>query len=482
MVVGASGLVLLLQRDGAETELAMAPAAVGLIGLIALGARRPGPVLLVLLGFVPLQVALLAGLYSAGTPEGIVRGLGFLKEACVAALLLAALRMQVRGSPQRGTRLWALSFVVLATAFLLASFLVSGVLDDIPVAARALGWRTECLGLIALLALSRIDLHVAWRRRALSVVVVTGVVMGAGAIWNGLLPVSFDAFSRSVLHVRRFQADVLGAGSGSGSILVPTSEGGVLAYRAGSFLYNPLTCSFYLLLPFGVLAARLASRTRPRDLAAFVVVSAGLLMTGTRSSILAALVAGAVLLLGVRRAAAGARVAAVAAVLLILIGGSLGSSFRARLSAASSGQDYSSQQHAALTRQALRDVVENPLGRGLGTSPGIGARFDVSTRVTAENAYLQVAVETGAFGVALFGATLATAIAAGWRRRDQPVGGAVLVSGVALAVSGLFLHTWEDFSVSLSYWSLVGLMLAVDDPHVAERSSAKWRSTESCQV
>jgi hypothetical protein len=454
-VLLAAALSTLLTRSLGSTGAELYLSLLLLVGVILVGSRYPGPVLVGVVVLVPLQVALLAGLYGLGVPGSLIRALGLLKEAAVAALILAAL-----GGPRRdrGSRLEsvATAYIALAGLFVVLPALVGGVLYDIPLQARIVGWRTACLGLVLLLAVRRLELPDRWRRWVIGAVVVTGAVMGFGALWNGLLPHSFDAFSVRWLHVRQYQIDILGSRSSSQSVLVPATGSLGTDFRAGSFLYDPLNASFYLLIPFGLLAARFSSRAQPAGLLAFGLVSAGILLSGTRSSVLAALVATLVLVLRSGGAAQAARTAVVLVVLAVLVAGGLGATFRERLGTSSRGDTYSTQQHHVLSTKALEDVIRNPLGRGLGTAPGVGKRFAVQGRVTSENFYLQVGIETGVMGILLFASALALSLVAGWHSRSV-VGMGVLVAGVALGISGLFLHTWEDLSVSLTYWAIVAV-------------------------
>ena len=432
-----------------------------LLGLLVFaGARRPLLMVCVLAVFVPLQTAILAFLYAIGVPGGAVRGLGFVKEAAVAALVLAAIQHSVR-SERRVVVGIAATYLTLVAGFLVLPAVAPGVLYDFPLGVRLLAGRSECLGIVALVALCHLRLPADALRRVGTCVVVTGVILGAGAIWQIIPGSGFDQFGETFLHITAFRRDVLGADDALGrSLTLTTVQSGAITIRAGSFLYEPLTLAFYLIIPFALLCARLTLRYRFTDIVGLAVVASGLLATSTRSSAVAAAVA-AVAVVALSQGAARARATAALAALGALVGGSVGASLLRRLAEAQGGQDASTLEHKRLTQLAYQAFLDNPLGRGLGASPGSGIRQRANGALTAENAYLAVGLETGLLGLALFvGLLLASMLAVGRGARDDAWRRGLVAAGIGLTVSGFFLHTWSPFAVSLTYWPIVGVALA----------------------
>jgi hypothetical protein len=474
VIAGALSFQALGMRQGAEAGVLVAGTALAVMG-IGLGSRIPGVMIGLLLMLVPLQTPVLAGLYRLGAPQPVVRGLGFTKEVAIASLVVAAIASHGRG---RRSTTWflALAYVVLVSAFVVGPMLAPGVLEEFPLGVRLLAWRSECLGVVALLALAALRLPPRTLSRCADMVVLAGLVLGCGAIWEMTSPETFDTFGQNVLRVPSFRQDILGADPSLGNALIHyTSQAGGRSLRAGSFLYDPLNLGFYLLIPFAILCARLADKARARDGLSVLIVSGALLGTATRSTAVAAVAAAlAVVLLarGMARARAATAIAALAVPVVWTVGGAL----LRRVSDAQVGRDVSAQEHLARSGAALKAVLSNPLGHGLGVSPGAGITRPVQGALIAENAYLAVGLATGVLGMLLFTGLLITSIGRVARARPGSVASQGLAAaGVGLAVSGLFLHTWLPFAVSLTYWPLVGIALG-------QQESLRQRESELIDV
>lgn len=446
---------------------------IGLVPLLALVlgvllvvglARRPGPVVCALVTLLPLQTALLSLLFRLGAPLPAVKGLGMLKEAAVASLCLAAVPVLTR------TRLRALDVLLagllaLCTLYLLLPVVLPGLLADVPFVVRLYAWRGNGLCLLAFLALRGVDVPEAWRRRAQTGAVVAGVVVAAGALVEVADNALWNTFLSGGLGVDAYRASVLDVGTGAGEDLLTRGLiGGEAVVRAGSVLLSPLTLAFYLLVPIGLVAARLVRRgITPLPTAALGVLAAGLLATLTRSAVAGALLGGCVLLL-----ACGARgrvrgLVAVVALAAVLAQTGAASLLSGRVEEARSGVDVSASGHEDRVREAAHALRDRPLGLGLGTAAGVGDRFDTSGRLTTENAYLQVGLELGLVAMVVFVAAFGALLRELWRERDHP-SRSVLVPGVlfatvALCLTGMFLHVWQDFTVSISFWVLAALAL-----------------------
>jgi hypothetical protein len=103
------------------------------------------------------------------------------------------------------------------------------------------------------------------------------------------------------------------------------------------------------------------------------------------------------------------------------------------------------------------------MGRGLGTQPGVGDRFRVQTGLTSENAYLQVGNELGILTMMVFIAMVLMTI----RRLKHATAldpsssltSAVRSAAIGYAIGGLFLHVWIYLPVSITLWSLAGVVI-----------------------
>lgn len=106
----------------------------------------------------------------------------------------------------------------------------------------------------------------------------------------------------------------------------------------------------------------------------------------------------------------------------------------------------------------VKDVVQHPLGQGLGSAGPASARGP-SPKI-AENYYIQVAQEVGIFGLVLY---LAITAGVGYRlfeRRDELLAQVLFASLVGVTVINLMSHAWMDDTLSLMWWGLAGVALA----------------------
>ena len=443
----------------------------GVVAVLVAVVRRPLAGLVALLVFLPLQQVLLAALLAYGMPLAVVRQLGGLKELLVLGLLLAAVRAsrgQLRLDLLDGL---ALAYVALVTAYLLLPVVAPGVLFDVPFQPRLLSWRTNLLFVLALLACRH--LHLRPRDLAVLVRVVLGLaaLLAACALLEFALPAVWSRFLVDVVDVPGFQAQVFDVAGTTRDALSRGDVGGTDVVRSGSLLLSALTLGFALVPALGLALERLGeARLQSSALVLSALVALGIAVTLTRSALIAAAVtAYASLRYGVLRSRPGrlrlGLVLLVAAVLTLPVAGTTAAG--QRLAGTFSG-DASTTDHVESLRAGMQGLVDAPLGRGLGTAPGIGDRFDVTGRLTSENAYLQVGTEVGVVAMVLF-AVLLGALVLALRRRALAGGpgagtaSALAAAGLGLAVGGMFLHVWLDFTTAVTFWALAGAALGVRD-------------------
>jgi O-antigen ligase len=196
------------------------------------------------------------------------------------------------------------------------------------------------------------------------------------------------------------------------------------------------------------------------------VVAPALLLTNVRSALIAALV---IAFLAVRprpgrTAANRARIGLILAMgAVLLIPAAAASNLSQRSSEAADTTSESTGNHIDSLRAAVDSLSSDPMGRGLGTQPGVGDRFRVQTKLTSEDAYLQVGNELGIVAMILFIAmvllTLRRLKDATARAPSSPLTSAVRSAAVGYAIGGLFLHVWIYLPVSITLWSLAGVVL-----------------------
>ncbi len=124
------------------------------------------------------------------------------------------------------------------------------------------------------------------------------------------------------------------------------------------------------------------------------------------------------------------------------------------------GNDVNSNDgHADSLVDGTRRMIMQPLGAGVG-STGSASMHGEKTLII-ENQYLFVAHENGWIGLALFLMITYYTLVGLWKRRAAWLALAVFASGVGIAIAGLFLPVWVDDTVSIIWWGLAAIALAV---------------------
>lgn len=125
----------------------------------------------------------------------------------------------------------------------------------------------------------------------------------------------------------------------------------------------------------------------------------------------------------------------------------------------SKSSQSSNESRLRAQQVATRQVVNEPLGRGVGTAGPASVRNDQPARI-AENYYLQIAQETGWLGITVLLAIfcmVATRLMRLWKDDRAKV---LLASFVGLAVVNLLSHAWMDDTISLLWWGLAAIVLS----------------------
>lgn len=124
------------------------------------------------------------------------------------------------------------------------------------------------------------------------------------------------------------------------------------------------------------------------------------------------------------------------------------------------GNDINSNDgHAESLLDGAQRMVRQPLGAGVGSTGSASLLTDKP--VIIENQYLFVAHETGWLGLGLFLLINYIVLEQLWRRRKHWLAFGVFASGVGLALAGLFLPVWADDTVSIIWWGLAAIALAI---------------------
>ncbi len=117
----------------------------------------------------------------------------------------------------------------------------------------------------------------------------------------------------------------------------------------------------------------------------------------------------------------------------------------------------SDTQHQSSLANAIKHVVQHPLGTGTG-SANLASTYGSKPNIV-ENYYLQIATELGILGLLVFMAILALVAKKLWQHRFDDITAALFASFIGLAAVNLLLPAWGDETVSMLWWGMAGIVL-----------------------
>lgn len=451
-------------------------------------ARRPGLALRLLVIILPFQLVITSVLYGVGVSGPLVRMAGLWKEGAAASILVAAVVAARRVKPRLDLLDGlALAYVALGTAYMVIPELLIGqaIGTSLSLDVRFIGWRTMVLPVLLLVAVRHARLPGEELGRILRAAIRVGIALGAIAVFEFVASSTWNRFMVDTIGVNRFRVEVLevplsSINFGMDGILTYGEVAGREFVRVGGPMVSYLQLSFGLLIAGGLLFERAI-----RGLRSFwatigiALVGTGLLLTQTRSSI----VGGVLLAATVLRPGAGrsetSRVrytilagAAFALVIPLVLGSGLSDRF-------TSGDSSSDSNHDKSFDAAFEVVRENPMGRGLATGAPAGAT-NVPEAIVAENHFLDVGIQLGWLGMALFVAVLLALIRTLYRvanTSQDPTAQLGLLgmrnAVIAMLVPSWFLHPLNNNEVSWILFALAGAALGsavAGPPHDSLRS------------
>lgn len=132
----------------------------------------------------------------------------------------------------------------------------------------------------------------------------------------------------------------------------------------------------------------------------------------------------------------------------------------------------SNEQRAGAIQSGLNDVAHEPFGRGPGSAGPASLRNDQPERI-AENYYLQIGQEIGWVGLLLFLAINVQIAILLWRRRSAVLARTLIASLAGITLVNLVSHAWTDETLSLLWWGLAGICLALVIPHNLSNQSRR---------
>ena len=444
-------LALLLLSTNSSSAVLGATALIVAIGLTARPKTSTAIVLLVvLLPFNDLTSSRLSG------PSSIIYG--SLKDILVLVLLVALI---FNPEAQRRTPRW---LVPLLTVLLLS--VIGAALGTASHSVAVYGLRNDYEPLLLLLVvpvlvrgpeveyLLRITLAVLEVATALAAYTwLLGVPYlaeaGVGRDDAGNFPVTF--FSTGAMRPRAF-----------GSFAGP----------------NELAMACLVALVITWLLASLPPRTR---LLLMVMPGVALLLSGSRSGLLGALVAGTLVLLRTVSRSRRAEAARVLPYVILVVGVLAFAFFIVRLlPGVGSSDDTSTAGHVASLKQSLGPLLSHPIGYGVGTVGPRAAKLSTSA-IEVESFLLVIALEAGWVPVLAYLSILFGVIRTGVRHSSRSVGrsGSLAFISVAVvagsAINQAVLPTLQTSSLAMILWLVVGLSISASLDDVGVRTPLQPR-------
>ncbi len=120
----------------------------------------------------------------------------------------------------------------------------------------------------------------------------------------------------------------------------------------------------------------------------------------------------------------------------------------------------SNEARSTALKNGLHDVVQEPLGEGLGTAGPASAHNGGQPARIAENYFLQIGQEAGWLGMGLFVAINGWIAVYLWRLRKAPLARVLLASLIGLTAVNFLSHAWTDETIAILWWTLAGVALA----------------------
>jgi hypothetical protein len=481
-VLAPGWLVAASQRTGLLNPIQLIGLVVG-VGLIAGFAIRPDLAVRALVWFLPVQLVVLSLLFRVVRNGGTIRMAVLWRDAAVAGIAVAVvLARRHRPRPLDGLDRLCLAYAALSAAYFLAPASLLGPLGgDVSYDVRFAAWRSTVLPIVLVLLGRQLWVDAETVRRASRTLMRWGALFGGLAVVELLASSAWNSFMVDVVQANRYRLLALQLpyttftlGLDEVRVISPTG-----LTRVGGVFLSPLELSFFLLVCFAFLVERVVRGGSPLAVRlGLVATAAGILLTQTRSVMVGALV---VALVGARPTAGRATVARarfaalVAAACIVAIPALALSGYLGRFV----GHDRPSDvAHVTSTRAALDRVVDHPLGQGLGMGSD-GVFNGVRGAVVSENQLLDVGLQLGVLGVALFAAVvislirrLGRAAAAVGDRPDLQLGAAAARSALlGLLVPLWFLQPFDDPQLARVLPLVAGAALGAAERHVHERTS-----------
>lgn len=422
------------------------------------------------LAFHSLIMAALFGWF--GLPEQVVRAVAAWKEIALAVLVVVVILRAVTGRGNENIVTWADLWVggLMATAVL---FLLTENLwlrFNLPQHAEFLGIRDAVYFMLAYF-IGRATPELASDEKTMRMLFVLIVVTCTIGVVERFL-VSPEMLVG--LGVASYFQDFLGvsAFTGGNEYGLPgnywTMIGGKLIRRAGSVYLSGqgFAIPFLLFFPLAMSWVFMGAARSPRKVIAFAIVSAGLILTLTRMTLLIALIQ-LVLFVAVKKrpewAVAGLAIASTMFVAaFVTIPG-----FPTFVWHTLSWQEGSSVSHLNDWIAGVAVFLQNPWGSGLGTTDQTAVRAGLAP-LTGDNLYLKYAVELGVAGLTFFililsalGHAAMQLYRQGSTIGQQRMGMTLWLASVGIAINSITAAVFNSITLSWIFFWLAGAAVTV---------------------
>jgi O-antigen ligase len=429
------------------------------------------PLFAVGLVFHSLAMAALFGWF--GLPVGIVRAIAAWKEVVLGFLIVVVIIRSLTGhgekNPIAWPDLWIGGLMVTAFLYLLTENLWLGF--DLPRSAELFGIRDAVYFMLAYFvgrAMPDLVTDATTMRRLFILVFITSII---GVLERFL--VTPDMLVG--LGVASYFQDFLGVGAFTTAdnglpINYWAGIGGHLVRRAGSVYLNGQGFAIPFLLFYPLTAAWVFMRPKRRTflVIAFAIITAGLLLTLTRMTILAALIQLA-LFVSVRKKAEWAVAGLIMSAAIFLAAFILIPGFPSFVWQTLSFQESSSASHANDWANGLASFAQHPWGAGLGTTDQSAVRAGLG-HITGDNLYLKYAVEMGVAGISLFvlifcslGASALRLYKNGTTLAEQRMGITIWLAVIGIALNGNTAVVFNSIALGWIFFWLAGSVVTVSE-------------------
>jgi hypothetical protein len=294
-------------------------------------------------------------------------------------------------------------------------------------------------------------LRTLWLKRAPRLLIIAGIILATlGVVQVTVTPLDF---------LERFGYD-------KNTTIAPYTliDDNPEAPRAFATLRGPNDYGAYLILPLILIIAYLV-KIRDKVLLG-MIVTAGIVVSASRSAWVAAIAAIGAALLDAKRMITRKMMLlgslGVFVILVALLFAASIPSVRLAVFHSSPGDssltEGSTDAHWQATMGGVERVVQNPVGCGAGCA-GPASYYSDAPQIS-ENYYVQIAETYGVIGLVVWLTIFGLVMYRLWRH-DEKLSTVLFAAGVGYSVIGLWLHVWSDDPVSLTWWCLVGIVLGV---------------------